>query len=149
MKLKFSFLAAFALLLASFTSSILRAQAVGEITGTVTDPTGAVVPDVSVTATNVATGVSQTTLSTAAGTYTLARLLVGTYDVTAEAKGLKKGRASGITLDVSQQRELNFTLAIGEVTSTVEVSAAPPLLNTTNATLANVVSSEQVENLPL
>lgn len=128
MKLKFSFLAAFALLLASFTSSILRAQAVGEITGTVTDPTGAVVPDVSVTATNVATGVSQTTLSTAAGTYTLARLLVGTYDVTAEAKGLKKERASGLTLDVSQQRELNFTLAIGEVTSTVEVSAAPPLL---------------------
>jgi hypothetical protein len=74
---------------------------------------------------------------------------VGTYNITAEAKGFKTGLANGIALDVSQQREVNFTLAIGGVTATVEVNAAPPLLNTTNATLANVVSSEQVEYLPL
>jgi hypothetical protein len=149
MKLRFSFPVAFALLLASLTSTILHAQAVGEITGTVTDPTGAVVPSASITATNVSTGVSQTTLSTAAGNYTLARLPVGTYTVTAEAKGFKKGLANSITLDVSQQREVDFTLALEGVTATVEVSAAPPLINTTNATLAQVVSSEQVENLPL
>jgi Carboxypeptidase regulatory-like domain/TonB-dependent Receptor Plug Domain len=108
-----------------------------------------VVPGASITATNVATGVSQTTLSTTAGTYTLARVPVGTYNVTAEATGFKASLAQGITLDVSQQREVNFTLTIGGVTATVEVNAAPPLINTTNATLANVVSSEQVENLPL
>ena len=62
MKLRFSFLAVLVLLLSFLTSTILRAQAVGEITGTVTDATGAVVPGATVTATNIATGVSQNTL---------------------------------------------------------------------------------------
>jgi Carboxypeptidase regulatory-like domain len=149
MKLRLSFLVVFALLLAPFTSSVLRAQAVGEITGTVTDATGAVVPGATVTATNIATGVSQNTLSTSAGKYTLVRLPVGTYNLSAEATGFKPAQATQVTLDVSQEREVNFTLAVGGVTAKVEVTAAPPLLNTTNATLANVVSSEQVENLPL
>jgi Carboxypeptidase regulatory-like domain/TonB dependent receptor len=149
MKLRFVSLAASALLLCFFTPTFLHAQAVGEITGTVADPTGAVVPNATITATSISTGVAQTTLSTTAGKYTLPRLPVGTYTVKAEAKGFRPEEATQIALDVSQQREINFTLAIGGVTSTVEVSAAPPLINTTNATLANVVSSEQVENLPL
>ena len=149
MKLRFLSLAGFALLLTCFTSPFLHAQAVGEITGIVTDPSGAVVPGATITATNVATGVPQTTVSTSAGTYTLPRLPVGTYTVTAAAKGFQQAQATEVTLDVSQQREINFTLAVGSVTATVEVSAAPPLINTTNSTLANVVSSEQVENLPL
>lgn len=149
MKPRFLSLAGFALLLTCFTSPLLHAQAVGEITGSVTDPSGAVVPNATVTAANVATGVAQSTLSTTAGTYTIPRLPVGTYTVTAQAKGFAQGQATEVTLDVSQQRELNFTLTLGGVTSTVEVSAAAPLIDTTNATLANVVSSEQVENLPL
>jgi hypothetical protein len=149
MKLRSLSLTASVLLLCSFTSSVLHAQAVGEITGIITDPSGAVVASATITATNVATGVAQSTVSTTAGEYTLVRLPVGTYNVTAEAKGFKPAEATQLTLDVSQQREINFTLTVGGVTSTVEVSAAPPLLTTTNATLANVVSSEQVENLPL
>ncbi|HEV2425251.1 MAG TPA: carboxypeptidase regulatory-like domain-containing protein [Terriglobia bacterium] len=149
MKFRLFALAGFAFLLTCFTSTLLRAQAVGEITGSVTDPSGAVVPGATITATNTATGVPQTTLSTSAGTYTLHRLPVGTYTVAAEAKGFRQAQATQVTLDVSQQREVNFTLAVGGVTATVEVSAAPPLIDTTNATLANVVSSEQVENLPL
>jgi hypothetical protein len=149
MKLRFSVLVVFALLLASLTPTILRAQAVGEITGTVTDATGAVVPGAMVTAINIATGVSQNTLSTSAGKYTLVRLPVGTYNLSAEAAGFKSAQATQVTLDVSQERQIDFTLAVGGVTAKVEVTAAAPLLNTTNATLANVVSSEQVENLPL
>lgn len=149
MKLRFSFLVVFALLLAPLTSSILRAQAVGEITGTVTDATGAVVPAATITAINIATGVSQNTISTSAGKYTIVRLPVGTYNLTAEARGFKPEQATQVSLDVSQEREVNFTLAVEGVTAKVEVTAAAPLLNTTNATLANVVSSEQVENLPL
>ena len=129
--------------------STLRAQAVGEITGRVTDPSGGVVPNATITATRVDTGVAQSTISTGAGTYTLPRLPVGTYNVTAEAGGFKTGVASGVTLDVSQQRQVDFTLVVGEVKSTVEVSAAPPLLDTTNGTLGGVVSEEQVQNLPL
>jgi hypothetical protein len=129
--------------------SMLKGQAVGEITGRVTDPTGAVVPNVRVTATRTATGVWQSTITSSAGTYTIPQLLVGTYRVTAEAAGFKIGVANQITLSVSQQREVDFTLVLAGVKSTVQVSAAPPLLDTTNGTLSNVVSAEQVENLPL
>ncbi len=149
MKLRFTILAVSALAFCFFTANMLHAQAVGEITGTVTDATGAVVPGATVTAVNIATAVSQNTLSTSAGKYTLVRLPVGTYNLTAEAPGFRPAQAAQVTLDVSQQREVDFTLAVGGVTAKVEVTAAAPLLNTTNATLANVVSSEQVENLPL
>lgn len=102
------------------------------------------VQNVRLTATRAATGVSQSTLTNAAGTYIIARLPVGTYTVTAMVSSFKTGVAQGITLDVSQQREVNFTLALARVQSTVEVKAAPPLLNTTNATLGGLVSAEQV-----
>jgi hypothetical protein len=130
-------------------SPALFAQAVGSITGTVTDSTGAVVPGAKITATRVETGVAQSTVSTGTGAYTLPRLDVGTYNVTAEANGFKTGAASGITLDVSQTRSVDFTLVVSGVTQSVEVSAAPPLLNTTDGTLAQVVSGEQTANLPL
>jgi hypothetical protein len=103
-----SFLLAFLFLLPS--SAV--AQAVGAIVGTVTDPSGAVVPGATVTATNEATQVSQSTVSGSAGTYTIPHLLVGTYTVSADAKGFQKGSTAGITLDVSQQREVNFKLVV-------------------------------------
>jgi len=149
MKLKFSFPGIFALSLILLAPNILQAQAVGEITGIVTDPTGAVVPNAAITAINVATGVRQVTRSTANGNYTLAHLVVGTYNVTAEAQGFKTGAANDLILDVSQQREVNFTLALAGVTSEVKVTTAPPLLNTTNGTLGGLVSADQVRDLPL
>jgi hypothetical protein len=138
-----------AFLLASFHPGVLCAQATGEFTGTVTDPTGGVIPGVKVIATRVETGVSQSTVTSGAGTYTIPQLIVGTYIVTAQAQGFKTGTVQGITLSVSQQREVNFRLVVAGVTSTVQVSAAPPLLNTTNATMAGIVSEQQVEELPL
>jgi hypothetical protein len=125
------------------------AQAVGAIVGTVTDPSGAVMPGATVTVTNEATQVSQSTVTGSAGTYTIPHLLVGTYTVSVDAKGFQKGNASGITVDVSQQREVNFTLALLAASETVKVDTTPPLLNTTDATIAGLVSEEQVQNLPL
>jgi hypothetical protein len=87
--------------------------------------------DVRVTATHTATGVSRFTTTGSGGTYTISLLPVGTYSVTAEATGFKAAVAEGITLDVSQQRKVDFTLALAGVQSTVEVNAASPLLNTT------------------
>jgi hypothetical protein len=130
-------------------SPSLYAQAVGSITGVVTDPSGAVIPGAKVTATRVETGVSQSTLTSSAGTYTIPRLVVGTYNVNAEASGFKTGAAGGITLDVAQQRAVDFRLALAGVTAEVQVNAAPPLLNTTNGVLAGLVSEQQVEDLPL
>ncbi len=129
--------------------SLLHAQATGAITGTITDPSGAVIASAKVTATRAETGVAQSTVTTSAGSYTIPRLVVGTYNVTAEAAGFKTGTASGITLDVSQTRSVDFTLVLSGVTQSVEVTAAPPLLNTTDGTLAQVVSGEQTQELPL
>jgi hypothetical protein len=141
------------LLLAAFMllahCPFVHAQAVGAITGTVTDPSGAIIPGAKVTATRVETGVSQSTLSSGAGTYTIPSLVVGTYNVVAEAGGFKSGKATGITLDVAQQRDVDFKLGLAGVTSTVEVNAAPPLLNTTSGSMAGLVSEEQVQTLPL
>ena len=140
------FLAAFVLLA---HCPFVHAQAVGTITGTVTDPSGAIIPGAKVTATRMETGVAQSTVTTGSGSYTIPSLVVGTYNVVAEAGGFKSGTATDITLDVAQQRVVDFTLVLAGVTATVEVTAAPPLINTTNATLSQVVSEEQVQNLPL
>jgi len=125
------------------------AQATGAIVGTVTDPSGAVIPGAKVTATRVDTGVSQSTVTGGTGNYTIPNLVVGTYNVTAEGGGFKTANINGITLDVSQQREVNFKLTVVGVESTVEVNATPPLLNTTDGMLGGLVTEEQVQTLPL
>ena len=140
---------AWLLLVALFFPLELGAQSVGSITGIVTDPSGAVVANARVTATRIETGVAQSTVSGKAGTYTIPNLVVGTYDVTADVSGFKVATAKGITLDVSQQRQVDFKLSLLGVESTVEVSTAPPLVNTTDGTVAGLVSQEQVETLPL
>jgi len=124
-------------------------QAVGTIVGSVTDPSGAVLPGATVTATNEATQVSQSTVTGSTGTYTIPRLQVGAYKVTVDAKGFQLGSTAGITLDVSQTREVNFKLTVLGVSETVKVDTAPPLLNTTDATIGGLVSEEQVQSLPL
>ena len=128
---------------------VVRAQAVGTIVGTVTDPSGSAIPQARVTAVRVDTQVAQTTVTTGAGTYAIPNLPVGTYEVTVEASGLAQGKATDVTLDVSQQREVNFKLRLLGVSEKVEVNTAPPLVNTTEGSLAGLVSEQQVETLPL
>jgi hypothetical protein len=125
------------------------AQAVGAIAGTVADATGAVVAQAKVTATREETGVAQSTVTSDAGTYTIPNLPVGTYTVKVNATGFTTKSITGITLDVSQQRSVNFTVAPEGAVQTTTVSAAPPLINTSDATLAGLVSEKQVETLPL
>ena len=127
----------------------IHAQSTGAIVGTVTDPSGAVIPGAKVTATRVDTGVSQSTVTGGTGNYTIPNLVVGTYNVSAEGQGFKSGSATGITLDVSQTRQVDFKLAVTGVESTVEVDATPPLLNTTDGMLGGLVTEEQVQTLPL
>jgi hypothetical protein len=125
------------------------AQAVGAIVGTVSDPSGSLIPHAKVTATRIDTQVSQSTVTTSAGTYAIPNLPVGTYAVTVESAGFQIGTVTGITLDVSQQREVDFKLAVAGVNQTVEVDTAPPLVNTTDGSLAGLVSEKQVQTLPL
>ena len=130
-------------------SSTAWGQAVGAISGTVKDTTGAVISSAKVTALRVDTGVVQTTTSNTYGLFTFSNLAVGTYKVTVEAAGFTSRGISDITLDVSQERNLSFVLNVAGAVQTAVVTAAPPLLNTTNGELAGLVTGQQVENLPL
>ena len=126
----------------------VRAQASGEISGTVSDPSQAVIPGAKITALQEGTALTRSTATSSAGTYSLPRLPVGTYQVTAERSGFKTA-TSRVTLDVNQEREVNFTLALAGTVTAVEVNATSPLLTTTNATLGGLVSGQQVSTLPL
>ena len=137
------------LLLMSLLPAPLWSQAVGTIEGTVTDSSGAVIPQAKVTAIRDATQVAQSTFTGSAGTFAIPHLDVGTYTVKVEVAGFAPQSITGITLDVSQQRNLDFKLSAAGVVQTVGVTAAPPLINTTNGSLAGLVSQQQVESLPL
>jgi hypothetical protein len=105
-------------------------QAVSSIPGAVVDPVGSAVAQVKVTATRADTGISESKDTNGAGIVTFANLEVGTYNVAVTATGFGTKAISGVTVDVSQQRGLNFTLAVAGSTETAVVSATEPLMNT-------------------
>src|SRR5919197_2091687 len=111
------------------------------IGGTVSDATGALIPGVTVTATNVATGIVTTAISNEAGAYQFASLQTGTYTMRAELSGFQTHTYNNVTLGVSQQVRLNFTLQVGGVVQEVEVSAAPDTaIATTSASVGTVLA---------
>jgi hypothetical protein len=131
--------------------SPLVAQTGGEagIQGTVIDATGAAIPNATVTATNNATGVSTTQVTSSAGLYTLSPILPGVYTVTAKASGFSEAVQKNFTIDALRLTGLNLTLAVGQESQEVTVTLAPPALETTNATLGAVLENKTYENLPL
>ncbi|HTV08501.1 MAG TPA: TonB-dependent receptor [Candidatus Aquilonibacter sp.] len=126
-----------------------HAQGYGTIVGTVTDPTGAVVPNVSVLATAPQTGQQTTAVTNARGEFTFPTLLPRQYTISVTASGFKAYKRSGILLQANQAQTLNITLAIGSETQTVTVSSTPPQVNTTNPTLSQVIGGASVVDLPL
>lgn len=119
------------------------------IVGTVTDTSGAVVPGASITATEVNTGITTSVKSGPDGNYVITPLKIGTYSVTVDAQGFQKVVRQNVVLNVQAGVRVDFSLQVGSVTQTVEVSGAPPLVQTTDASLGSIVSSQQVEQLPL
>jgi hypothetical protein len=119
------------------------------ILGTVKDSSGAVVPDTSLTARNVATGQARTTISSATGSYRFSALPVGPYEIRAEHQGFQTTVQSGLTLTIGLEAVVNITLQVGAVTETVAVTAEAPLVNTTSGALGALVNEEKVADLPL
>ena len=111
MKLDSRHVAGLVLFLWALAPRYVHAQAVGSIGGTVSDSTGAVIAQAKITATREETGVSQSTVTSSAGTYTIPHLLVGTYTVQVNCQGFATKSITGISLDVSQERRVNFSLA--------------------------------------
>src|ERR1700730_14689933 len=122
----------------------------GRISGTVTDSTGAVIPNAAVTVTNGATNLVRTAVTDDGGYYTVTNLPVGTYSVTVERTGFKKANQTDNALTADTRLTINVTLETGAVSETVEVStAAGETVNTTSGEVARVVDKRQVQNLAL
>jgi len=119
------------------------------LVGTVQDPTGAVIPEARVSATNVATNEARTTASQKNGEYQLNQLPPGTYTISVDAAGFSKLVQTGVTLQVNQSSRLNLTLKIGQQTETVEVSGHPALLDSESSSVGTVVGEKLVNELPL
>src|SRR5438128_8781123 len=119
------------------------------ILGTVKDPTGAVIPGTSITAKSVETGLTRTGVSAEDGSYRLSALPVGAYEVRVELPGFRTELRSGLTLTVSQEAVVNFTLQAGAVEQTVVVTEDAPLVNTTSGALGGLVDEKKVAELPL
>ena len=120
----------------------------GAITGTVVDATNAVIPGVTVRATNVETGVSASAVSNAAGNYNIPFLLPGRYRVTAELPGFKRFVRDGVEVRVGETVALTIQMEVGAVTETVEVTASTPVLDTTAASLGQVFDQRRILELP-
>jgi len=137
------------MLLLAFASSTSWAQFNSQINGTITDPSGAVVPDATVTVTNIATGVSRATQTSSSGTYIISSLPDGTFDVTVSKTGFRTEVQKGLSVSVALPVTLNMTLQLGTATQEVNVTAAPPLVETTEARVSSDINSSEVKNLPL
>jgi hypothetical protein len=136
-------------ILALFLAQALGQTTNGLVTGAVTDPTGAVVAGAEVNVSNQETGSHRTTTSGGAGIYVVPQLPPGIYTVSAKAQGFAIQQRENIRLEVNQSVTLDFKMSTASVSQTVEVNVAPPLLNTTSATLTNVIGHQETVDLPL
>src|SRR5437016_4853176 len=121
----------------------------GTITGTVSDPTNAVIPGASVVATHTETSARYETISTETGNYTLPQLPSGTYQVSVELPGFKKYVRQGLTVQAAQTVRIDVSLEVGNSTESVTVEADAPLLKTESGELSHVITTERMDNLPL
>src|SRR5437870_8157854 len=143
-----SFLAAVLLLLLS--SYVFGQTSNATVGGTVSDATGALIPGVTIKATNTATGIVTMVFSNEAGAYQFASLQTGAYTLSAELPGFQTQTYNGVQLGVSQQVRLNFALQVTSVATAVEVTAsADTLIATTSASVGSVLPEYKLHDLPL
>jgi len=130
-------------------SAVAQTGGEGAIEGTVMDKTGAVVANATVTATNVDTTVETAKPTSSGGIYDISPLIPGTYTITVTAKGFEKYVQDSMEIDAMHVTGLNITLKPGAASETVTVTDAPPVLETTNATLGGTIKSDEYMDLPL
>ena len=137
------------LLIIGFTQ-VLSQSTRGSLTGTVNDKTGATIPDTTVVIKNNATGEDSTARVDSQGTFVFPSLAPGQYTVKVEAKGFKRAEFTDVTIDVSTPAKLNVSLEVGDVSEAVVVSGdSQEIINSSSATLTNVVNPRQLQDLPL
>jgi hypothetical protein len=140
-----------AVMMACVSTAVVYAQAVDsqQISGTVTDPTGAAVAGAQVTVTNAATGLTRSVQSNGDGFYVALNLPVGTYTITTTATGFKKAVTNGVTVDVGAKPAVMVQLAIGQVSESVEVQSSTTTIQTTTAEIGGVITSTEATQIQL
>src|SRR6185312_4353957 len=127
-----------------------QAQTTAQLSGTVQDASGAVLPEAQVTLIDEATGITHTLHTNRQGLYVFAALVPGSYSVKAEAKGFQAKQVTGVVLHAGDSSSVPaFSLAVGESTTTVTIEAATELVETDNGSRTSVLDSKQIENLVL
>jgi hypothetical protein len=121
----------------------------GTITGVVQDPSGAVIPNAQVTLTDIDTGLALTTKTNGSGDYVFSPVKIGSYTLTASAPNFESTKQENLTLNVGQTLNVPVTLKPGNVSETVTVTAAPPLLQNQQASVDQTFSTETINNTPL
>jgi Carboxypeptidase regulatory-like domain len=121
----------------------------GGLSGLVSDPTGAVIPGAKVTLLNKATGATQSTVTTAAGLYSFVSLAPGVYQVTATQQGFETAVRTHIEVTVDQVATVNISLSIGSVSQVVTVNESSSLVEASNSTVGQLISSETIDRVPL
>lgn len=130
-------------------SAVAFGQAIsGDVIGTVVDKTGAVVPAATVTAVNTATGVKATTTSTSSGEYRFGNLSIGTYDITASAKGFATAAVKDVVVSLNKTVAIKVTLAPASVSTQVDVTEAAAAIDTSSAQLQSSYDSKATQDLP-
>ena len=119
------------------------------ITGTVTDSSGAAIPAAQVTVTNTGTGYTRSAQTGAQGDYRLEFLPVGNYNVETSANGFKKVVRTGIVLQADQPARVDTQLQIGQATETIQVTSEVPLVNTSNPEIGRTIETQEIINLPI
>ena len=133
-----------------FSANPLSAQVdTGSISGIVSDPSGAVIHDATVTLTNEGTNAKLTTTAGSGGDYTFTPVRIGSYSITATYPGFQTTTQKNIVVNVGASVLANFTLKPGQVAETVEVTSAAPVLETQDASVGQVINARNVNNLPL
>src|SRR5262249_20559421 len=142
------------LVLSSFLSLVIcvtvgAQSTTAQISGTVKDQSGAVLPGVEITATQTETGATRMTISSEAGSYVLPNLPVGPYKLEVSLPGFRTFVQSGIVLQVNSSPVINAVLNVGQVSETVEVQANAALVETRSTGIGQVVENERILELPL
>lgn len=136
-------------ILAGLPSYALAQSFAGSVSGAVTDASGGVLPNAKVTLVNERTNETRTQTTSENGLYAFPQVRPGAYRIEAEAQAFKKGVRSAVVVNVQQTTIVDIQLAVGDVTESVEVTGAVPLLQTTTSSLGQVVNNQQIMDLPL
>lgn len=129
------------------TASAFGQGAEATLVGTITDSSGAVIPNATITITNMATGQTRKLTSNNVGAYVAPALVTGTYDLKVEASGFNVANSKGVVLDVSDRRRIDFELKVGTTQQEITVEAAPNAVKTDSGEVSNLITGQQITQL--